>query len=221
MENLFTQHKFWSSNICWYCISEHCLKLNFIHCFCVFFLFSLWNKVVTLRYSPPRITPTTTPRTYIRPSVRSLDHHLPGSKCDDGDDRDDQDVIVMIMMWWSWSWWYVHSQLAWWLTVCETNSNGNSNSKMIRRRRSWQHPGWTVKIFQNHTFSLYSSKCFLPNHFPPSTNDPCKTSCHRTCKEPLLFKINSSGQNIHPSYHIQLMYDYNSYDIWNIIFLLD
>ena len=53
---------------------------------------------MTLRYSPPRITPTTTPRTYIRPSVRSLDHHLPGSKCDDGDDRDDQDVIVMIMI---------------------------------------------------------------------------------------------------------------------------
>ena len=60
---VFTQHKCLASNICWYCLSAHCLKSNFLHCFkevrlgshtvgfCVFLLFSFWNKLVTFYVS--------------------------------------------------------------------------------------------------------------------------------------------------------------------------
>ena len=74
------------------------------------YLYIIILILATARYVPPTAPPTrqppTTPRTYIRPSVRSLEHHLPGSNChssddddifdDDDDDDDDIDVDMVI-----------------------------------------------------------------------------------------------------------------------------
>ena len=68
------------------------------------------NIIVSPRYTPPTppLTrpppPPTTPRTYIRPSVRSLEHHLPGS------DNAEHFKIMSIKRPRSWP-------LSWWLLI--------------------------------------------------------------------------------------------------------